>query len=40
MLVTFNDVTFAYAGNIILKNIAFAVNEGERIGLIGENGAG
>ena len=40
MLVTFNDVTFAYAGNIILKDIAFAVNEGERIGLIGENGAG
>ena len=40
MLVTFNDVNFAYAGNPILSNITFSVNEGERVGLIGENGAG
>ncbi len=40
MLVTFSNVTFAYAGNVVLKNLDFAVNEGERIGLVGENGAG
>lgn len=40
MLVNFNNVNFAYAGNIILENINFAINEGERVGLIGENGAG
>lgn len=40
MLVNFNNVNFAYAGNIILENINFTINEGERVGLIGENGAG
>ncbi len=40
MLVTFNNVNFAYAGNTILKDICFTVNEGERVALIGENGAG
>ena len=40
MLVTFNNVNFAYAGNTILKDICFSVNEGERVALIGENGAG
>ena len=40
MLITFNSVSFAYAGNTILQDINFSVNEGERVGLIGENGAG
>ncbi len=40
MLVSFNDVSFGYDDNLILKNMSFAINEGERIGLIGGNGEG
>ncbi len=40
MLVTVSDATFSYGGNLIFKNISFAVNEGERVGLIGANGEG
>ncbi len=40
MLVTVENVTFGYGDNLILDNVNFSVNEGERIGLIGANGEG
>lgn len=40
MLVSFDNVTFGYGDNVILSDVSFSVNEGERIGLIGANGEG
>lgn len=40
MIITFNDVAFSYGGNLIFTGVSFAVNEGERVGLIGANGEG
>ncbi len=40
MLVTFSSVGFGYGDNLIFEGVAFAVNEGERVGLVGDNGAG
>ena len=34
------DVCLAYGTNVILKDISFAVNDGDRVGIIGVNGAG
>lgn len=40
MLITFNGVKFSYGDNLIFSGVDFAVNEGGRVGLVGENGAG
>lgn len=40
MLVTFDNVGFGYDDNLILKDISFTLNEGEKAGLIGANGEG
>lgn len=40
MLIDLNGVGFSYGGNLILSDVGFSVNEGERIGLIGANGEG
>lgn len=40
MLVTFENVAFGYGDNLIFSDVNFAVNEGERAGLIGSNGEG
>lgn len=40
MLIDFKDVAFGYGDNLIFSEVNFAVNEGARIGLVGENGAG
>lgn len=40
MLISFSSVGFGYGDNLIFEGVAFAVNEGERVGLVGENGAG
>lgn len=40
MLIDIEGVTFGYGDNLIFKDVTFAVNEGERIGLIGANGEG
>lgn len=40
MLISLDGVTFGYGDNLIFGNVTFAVNEGERIGLIGANGEG
>ena len=39
-VIKFNNVTFGYDGNTILEDINFSVNEGDYIGIIGQNGAG
>ena len=40
MLITLDNVTFSYGGNLIFKDVSFALNEGERAGLIGANEIG
>ena len=40
MLVTLDSVAFGYGDNLIFEKVSFAVNEGERVGLIGANGEG
>ena len=40
MIIAFNKTAFSYGGNLIFKDVDFAVNEGERVGLIGANGEG
>ena len=40
MLFRLSDVTKSYGGNEILRGVSFQVNPGERIGLVGRNGAG
>lgn len=38
--IKFDNVTFAYEGNIILEKISFSINKGDYVGIIGQNGAG
>ncbi len=38
--VEFNNVSFGYGDNLVLKNVSFKVRNGERIALVGETGAG
>lgn len=38
--ITFRDVSFAYAGELTLKNINLTVRRGEVIALVGESGSG
>jgi ATP-binding cassette subfamily F protein 3 len=40
MLISLDNVAFGYGDNLILEKIAFSINEGEKVGLIGENGTG
>jgi ATP-binding cassette subfamily F protein 3 len=40
MLFRLSDVTKSYGGNEVLRGVSFQVNPGERIGLVGRNGAG
>lgn len=40
MIVTVESAAFSYGDNLIFDGVSFAVNEGERIGLIGANGEG
>ncbi len=35
-----SDISLSFGGDVILKNISFSVNDGERVGIIGANGAG
>jgi len=40
MLFRLSNVTKSYAGHEILRGVTFQVNPGEKIGLVGRNGAG
>ena len=40
MLITVDNAKFSYGDNLIFEDVSFAVNEGERVGLIGANGEG
>lgn len=40
MLISVDNVTFDYGGNLIFKDVSFSINEGDRIALIGANGEG
>lgn len=38
--VSFTDVSFAYGSNVIFKNVSFAIQSVESVGVIGPNGGG
>jgi ATP-binding cassette subfamily B multidrug efflux pump len=38
--IVFEDVTFAYAAEPVLRNVSFEVQPGERVGIVGATGAG
>ncbi len=40
MLITVDNALFSYGDNLIFHDVSFAVNEGERVGLVGANGEG
>ncbi len=40
MLISAENVSFGFLGGSLLENIAFSLNEGDRVGLIGANGEG
>jgi ATP-binding cassette, subfamily F, member 3 len=40
ILLSLNNITKAYGTDIILKDINFSINEYEKVGLVGKNGAG
>jgi ATP-binding cassette, subfamily F, member 3 len=40
ILLSLNNITKAYGTDVILKDINFSINENEKIGLVGRNGAG
>ncbi len=40
MLISADNLSFGFNGGSLLENVSFALNEGERIGLIGGNGEG
>ena len=40
MLVSFENVTFGYAGVPVVENVSFALHEEERVGFLGGNGEG
>ena len=35
-----SDINLSFGTDIILKDISFAINDGDRLGVIGVNGAG
>ena len=34
------DINLSFGTDVILKNISFALNDGDKLGIIGVNGAG
>ncbi len=40
MLISFEKVRFGFNGETLLEDVSFALNEGDRVGLIGGNGEG
>ena len=40
MLVSLNNITKIYNGNILLDNVSLVIDETDKIGLVGNNGCG
>lgn len=40
MLVTLDKICKSFLDEVVLKDVSFSINENERIGLLGVNGAG
>lgn len=40
VLFRFSDITRSYGGNEVLRGVSFQINPGEKVGLVGRNGAG
>lgn len=40
MLFRLSDITKSYGGNEVLRGVTFQINPGEKVGLVGRNGAG
>lgn len=40
MLLSADDLTFGFQGDILFQSVSFTLNEGDRVGLIGGNGEG
>lgn len=40
MLIEFENMTFSYAGDVVLDGVSFTLHENERVGFVGANGAG
>ncbi|MDR1567769.1 MAG: ABC transporter ATP-binding protein/permease [Streptococcaceae bacterium] len=38
--INFDQVSYSYESNIILKNITFEINKGDKVAIIGKNGSG
>lgn len=38
--IRFNDISFAYNTNLVLKNFSLQISQGEKIAIVGESGAG
>lgn len=39
-LITCKDVSFAYEGNVVVRNLNFEINQGDYLCVVGENGSG
>ena len=39
-MIRFDKVSKIYSNNIVLKNINWEIKKGEKVGLVGSNGAG
>ena len=40
ILLSLSDVTFEIGADVLLDRISFSINEGTRLGVVGDNGAG
>lgn len=40
MIITIENLSFSYGINTIFENTSFAIDDNEKIGLIGSNGSG
>ena len=39
-MISINDLSVAFSGKTLFENVSFVINEGDKIALMGKNGAG